>query len=187
MRLTSSFPDNRFYLPCLSPTRIRLNEVCSALQRNKTFIFQSSASAHRSCVDPCVLIIIIFFIAVHPSLAAANDDMKIDNNPMITITKEQHDRQITASLGSLIQIELPFLGSAGYGWHIETSSSNYIELLLEETKKISPAGNIGGPVMGIWRFRTVKPGRTEIRMACYRAWEGPDAATDHFTIKIEIK
>lgn len=113
--------------------------------------------------------------------------MKIDNNQMITITKEQHGHQITASLGSLIQIELPFLGSAGYGWHVETSSSDYIELLLEETKKISPAGNIGGPVMGIWRFRTVKPGRTEIRMACYRAWEGPDAATDHFTIKIEIK
>jgi predicted secreted protein len=154
----------------------------------KTFLIQRSASAHRSCVVPCVLIIFLFFIAVHPSpAAAASDDMKIDNSPIITITKEQHGRQITASLGSLIQIELPFLGSAGYGWHVETSSSDYIELFLEETKKILPADKIGGPVMGIWRFRTVKPGRTEIRMACYRAWEGPDAATDHFTIKIEIE
>lgn len=105
----------------------------------------------------------------------------------VTITKEHQGQVIAAPLGSLVQIELPFLGSAGYGWHIENMDNGRLALVWEETKRISADRRVGGPVMGCWYFRTITPGRAEIRMALYRPWEGPEAAIDRFTVIIEIK
>ncbi len=144
-------------------------------------------SAVGSCTVPYVLTVVAFFIALQLCLAAsARGDGNMGSTP-VTITKEHQGQVIAAPLGSMVQIELPFLGSAGYGWHIANMDTGRLALVREETKRISEDRRVGGPVMGCWYFRTIAPGRAEIRMALYRAWEGPDAATERFTVTIEIK
>jgi predicted secreted protein len=144
-------------------------------------------SIHGLHAAKYLVTVVFFFIAVHVCLAANESrDMKNENSSTI-IQKEQNGHRFTMPLNSLIDIDLPFIGSAGYGWHIENLDTDHLELILEDTQKITEPGKVGGAVMGIWCFRTIKPGRTVVKMNYYRAWEGVDTSTDHFTVEIVIK
>ena len=108
-------------------------------------------------------------------------------NQMTIVTREQNGQQLSVPVGATISVELPFLGSAGYGWYIENLDTDHLELLHEDTRPIGETDKIGGPVLGVWRFRAHRPGITKIKMNYYRAWEGVDTAIDHFTVEIKIK
>ncbi len=94
---------------------------------------------------------------------------------------------VHGSPGTTFAIELPFLGSAGYGWHIEEVDSDHLLFLKEETKPIDTTGKIGGPILGVWHFLAVKQGTTSIRMSYYRAWEGPATALEQFAVEINVE
>lgn len=168
-----------------------LRELSRGMRHRSVFRQHGRTSAAGFCTLPYVLTIVVFFVAVHLYLAAAargdmNSDMNMKSDP-ITITKADQGHEIAVTAGSLLRIELPFLGSAGYGWHVEKLDEKCLELVGEETRRITPVGKVGGPVMGCWYFRTINPGRAEIGMAYYRPWEGPAAAEDRFTVTIDIK
>lgn len=103
---------------------------------------------------------------------------------MVLVHKDQNGKELKVRPGDIIQVELPSSGSAGYSWHIDTASSDYWVLLSEETKEIAAGGKTGAPVTGRWRFRVVKEGCFELRMDCYRQWEGKEKAVDHFVITL---
>jgi predicted secreted protein len=105
---------------------------------------------------------------------------------MMTITREYSGKEIRVSVGDIIQVELSGLGSAGYGWYLEQFDRTLLDLLSEETQKATGENRIGAPVKGLWRFKAIKEGQTEIRMLHYRVWEGQEKATDHFYIKVQI-
>jgi predicted secreted protein len=107
--------------------------------------------------------------------------------PPIVITKEQNGSRIKTAPGSIIEIRLPFLGSAGYGWYLEDLDKTRLELVRETTQPMDGAGRIGGPVLGIWDIRTLKSGPAIIKMHYYRLWEGADTAKEHFTIEVEVE
>jgi predicted secreted protein len=105
---------------------------------------------------------------------------------MVIVQKEQSGQTITVKVGDIIQIELSEIGSAGYRWYIDNFDARYLELVSEETRKVSEEGKIGAPVMRVWRFKAEKVGQTEIKMDYYRKWEGVDRSTGNFFIKINI-
>jgi predicted secreted protein len=111
---------------------------------------------------------------------------KFADEEMVIVQKEQSGQAITVKAGDIIQIELAEVGSAGYSWYIDNLDARYLELVSEETKKVSEEGKIGAPVMRVWRFKAEKVGQTEIKMDYYRKWEGVDKSTDNFFIKINI-
>jgi len=105
---------------------------------------------------------------------------------MVIVQKEQSGQTITVKVGDIIQIELAETGSAGYRWYIDNLDARYLELVSEETRKVSEEAKIGAPVMRVWRFKAEKAGQTEIKMDYYRRWEGVDRSTGNFFIKINI-
>jgi predicted secreted protein len=111
---------------------------------------------------------------------------KFAGEEMVIVQKEQSGQAITVKAGDIIQIELAEVGSAGYRWYIDNLDARYLELVSEETKKVSEKGKIGAPVMRVWRFKAKKVGQTEIKMDYYRKWEGVDKSTNNFFIKINI-
>lgn len=144
-------------------------------------------SIHGLHAAKYLVTVFAFFIAVHIFIAS-NEGGNIKNeNSSIIIQKEQNGHRFTVPLNSLIDVDLPFLGSAGYGWHIENLDTDHLELILEDTRKIGEPGKVGGAVMGIWRFRTIKSGLTTVKMNYYRTWEGVGTSTDHFKVEIMIK
>jgi predicted secreted protein len=132
-------------------------------------------------------LVCIILVTTIPSTADAMS--AFIHNPegkMMTITREDSGKEIRVTVGDIIQVELSGLGSAGYGWHPEQIDRTLLELLSEETQKATGEGRIGAPVKGLWRFKAIKEGQTEIRMLHYRIWEGKEKATDHFYIKVLI-
>jgi len=105
---------------------------------------------------------------------------------MTTITREDSGKEISVSSGDIIQVELSGLGSAGYGWHLEPIDRTLLELVSEETQKTTGGDRIGAPVKGLWRFKAIGEGQTEIRMLHYRVWEGKEKASDQFNVKVRI-
>ena len=104
----------------------------------------------------------------------------------ITVTKEQGGREIALKVGDILRIELTGRGGTGYLWSVEDTFAPYLKLLDQATQPYIE-GRLGGPVMQVWRFKAEKPGATELKMACYRSWEGVGKAVDHFRLKIHIE
>jgi len=132
------------------------------------------------------LICIILVITIPSTVGAMSAFMNHPEGKMTTITKEDSGKEISVSIGDIIQVELSGLGSAGYGWYLEQIDRTLLELLSEETQKATGESRIGAPVKGLWRFKAIKEGQTDIRMFHYRIWEGKEKATDHFHVKVRI-
>jgi predicted secreted protein len=129
-------------------------------------------------------ILIVLFQSTLCTMVWAFDKFTAEGK--VTVQKEQSGQAITVKAGDLIQIELAELGSAGYSWDIDNLDSQYLELISEETRKISEEGKIGAPVIRVWYFKAKKLGQTEIKMNYYRKWEGVKKSQDHFFIRINI-
>jgi predicted secreted protein len=111
------------------------------------------------------------------------DDM--NNRKTIIIRKQDNGKEIKVKCGSVVQIELEQLGSAGYSWNIDKVNTDYLVLLSDETAA-GTESKIGASVLRKWRFKTIKKGSVEIKMNYYRKWEGIGKATEHFLIKLSI-
>jgi predicted secreted protein len=112
-----------------------------------------------------------------------DDDM--NNKKTIIIGKQDNGKEIKVKCGSVVQIALEQLGSAGYSWNVNKVNTDYLVLLSDKTVAATET-KIGAPVLREWRFKTIKKGSVEIRMDYYRKWEGIGKATKHFLIKLSI-
>jgi predicted secreted protein len=112
-----------------------------------------------------------------------HQDMGKEN--IIIIQKGDNDSEITLQKGDVVQIELEGLGGTGFWWHIDNIDNNHLKLLSEETRVLTE-GKTGAPVLGIWHFKVLDKGYTEIKMDYYRKWEGIKQAKDQFSLKLRI-
>ena len=103
-----------------------------------------------------------------------------------TVTKGDIGKTIEVRVNALFQIELHGTPTTGFWWHFEALDGEYVEVMKEHTKKASSKGIDGAPVLGIWQLRAKKAGKTIIKMAYYRSWEGGDKAHDQFWISLRI-
>ncbi len=135
---------------------------------------------HR-CGHICLLSIAMWFIIS----IMTNDKAWTDMN--VIIRKIDNGREITLKSAETFCIELEALGGAGYTWEFNKLDGNYFELVKEETTVLSKEGYTGGPLLTTWQLKAKdKEGKTEIRLLCYRPWEGRSKAIDTFRVKIKI-
>jgi predicted secreted protein len=133
-----------------------------------------------------LLAVICILLAYPGGLTAISMPQYAGDKKIVIVKKEQNGEEIRVRPGDMIQVELLALGSAGYAWYTDNVNSEYIEVISEETEKVSEEGKIGGPVVDIWRFRAKKEGHTEIKLDYYRKWEGKEKSADHFFIRLRI-
>ncbi|MBN1548847.1 MAG: protease inhibitor I42 family protein [Syntrophaceae bacterium] len=135
-----------------------------------------------------LLAVLVFFFLFLPICSEIADSCgKMSSNNVNIIKKNLSGQTITVPLGAIIRIELPFLGSAGYKWHLSNFNPECLELVSEKTEEISEEGLVGAPVLAVWLFEAKKAGETEIKIDQYRPWEGVEKATDHFILGVLIK
>ena len=106
---------------------------------------------------------------------------------MLVIGKDRNKGEVILEENSLFQIELPVKGCEGYGWYVDKLDCHCLELLSESTKNVSNHNKRDAPAMKMFQFRAIREGETEVRLFCYRAWEGKETATECFSTKIIIK
>ncbi len=102
------------------------------------------------------------------------------------LSEKDSGREITVQAGNILEIRLEGTGGTGYSWHLNTLDDQYLMVSDAETSDTSKE-KTGGPVMNIWRLKTVSAGATEIRLDYYREWEGVQSAIKHFSLKVSIE
>jgi len=127
----------------------------------------------------CILLVLLW------NVPCTGMSLNMNDKKTHILKKDSDGLEISVRTGDIIQIELEGTGSSGYWWHADMHDT-CVRLLSEETEP-SASDKTGAPELGIWRFEAVKKCMTEINMAYYRKWEGPEKASDHFLIRLNIK
>ncbi len=136
---------------------------------------------------------LVFSIQVNPIFQPSDEkEKKVEHsmkNPekTVVVTKQNSGEEISVNTGDVIQLELEGTGATGYWWYSDNLDGEHLRLISEETQENSQQGRVGTPVTGIWKFKALKAGQTNIKMDYYRVWEDKESAIDHFDIKLQIK
>lgn len=105
----------------------------------------------------------------------------------VLVNKTFSGREIKARAGGFIRIDLEELGSAGYAWAVKELDREFFEIVSIQTLTGPTSGDVTGtPVVRSWLIRTLKPGKSELKLFHYRPWEGEEKATDHFFLTVRI-
>ena len=115
--------------------------------------------------------------------------------PMVLLTSLDNGRSLEICPGSQIQLTLAENPSTGYRWSLAPLDPALVELVSEQSK--APAGGsgsqdqsqsqaVGSPGEVIYRFKALRPGRTEISLRHLRSWEGDRSTIDRFRVDLHI-
>ena len=102
-----------------------------------------------------------------------------------TLQEKDNGKEIQVRGGTIIELSLKELGSAGYTWEFEQLDEKHFKLLKTETRRVSDM--IGAPVLKIWRLKTKNPGESQLALDYFRPWEGKGKAVKHFLVKVNIQ
>jgi inhibitor of cysteine peptidase len=114
--------------------------------------------------------------------------------PMLLLTSTDHGRRLAIHPGSEIQLTLNENASTGYRWSLDRLDPTLIELVSEQSLA-NPSGGahsqglppaLGSPGQVVYRFKALRPGRTEITLNYQRSWEGDRSTIDQFRLSLHI-
>jgi predicted secreted protein len=109
----------------------------------------------------------------------------MEKEPALILQTQDNGKEISSKPGQIVQVQLAGMGGTGYWWYVQGPDSRHLLLVSEKTRAAAD-DRVGGPVLGIWTFRTKESGITEIKMDYYRKWEGVDKAIKKFRVKVTI-
>ena len=93
---------------------------------------------------------------------------------------------VTAQLGDEILVELADISTTGYSWAVEPIPDAAVSL--RSINIIPPSARlIGGHGTCQISFEIHSPGKSELRLKLWRAWQGDASITKRFTVPIEIR
>lgn len=134
-----------------------------------------------------LLAIGVFFLGFQSTIVSAS--VKVDNKDRkVMLGINSNGKKIELKVGDEIHSELEGAGATGYWWYFDKLDHSFFEFVGEETKPIGREGKkmAGEPVIGVWKLRARRPGRSIIRMKYYRAWEKSEKAINQFEVSVDI-
>jgi predicted secreted protein len=134
------------------------------------------------------IIVIMVFILLGNFCAEAAD--KLNNmDREVMLDTNSNGKQVEVRIGDEINIELVGAGGTGYWWYFDKLDRNFFEFVGEETRLAGKGEKevTGGPIIGTWKLRAKKAGRSIIRMKYYRAWEKSSGAINQFEVSVDIR
>jgi inhibitor of cysteine peptidase len=103
----------------------------------------------------------------------------------ILITETESERTVSAAVGDMLTIGLPENPTTGFRWQVASVDAGVLSLQADDfLQRASTAVGSGG--VRIFRFLTVNPGSTDVRLELKRTWEAlPPTST--FTTRVSVK
>jgi predicted secreted protein len=106
----------------------------------------------------------------------------------VTVVQMQDDgKEIRVKAGEVIELTLPGQAGTGYIWEFLHLNRDYFQVLQTETKSLSNPNRVGGPMLQIWRLKTLAPGTANLTLDYLRPWEGRSQAVKHFALQVRIQ
>lgn len=94
------------------------------------------------------------FILTHVAPAAAD----LGVNRVVTLHEEDNGAVIHIRVDTYICVELSGIPTSGYWWYNIGLDQEFLEVVKEETRNISPQEIDGGRILGIWLLRVKRAG-----------------------------
>ena len=131
-----------------------------------------------------IIVLAFYFLFLIQCMAA--ESISSQGDVIMLLGKEDSGTTHEIKTGDFLHIELEGNPSTGFWWHFQGLDEEFLELVKEETEKISER-RLGAPVLGRWKLKAKERGETTIKMADYRQWEGVDKAVDRVSFTIRIR
>jgi predicted secreted protein len=134
-----------------------------------------------------VIVILVFILLGNLCAEATGKLDTMGRKVMLDIYS--NGKQVELKVGDEINIELVGAGGTGYWWYFDKLDHNLFELVDEETRVAGKGEKemTGRPVIGTWKLRAKKAGRSIIKMKYYRAWEKSSKAINQFEVSVDIR
>ncbi len=130
---------------------------------------------------PVALLVLAFFLA---SCQAAEVRPPQPLAP-VKVTAEDQGRTFKAVVGQTVTINLEGNPSTGYDWHFTSLDETMLELITRTADPLFP-GRTGSPARMLIHLKALRAGTATVKMAYFRAWEGPQKAENFFEFTVQI-
>jgi len=135
----------------------------------------------------CIILVKNLLIAVSSLMLIFLGGVTLAAASEVTTTLREKDngKEIQVKVGTIIELSLKELGSAGYTWEFDRLDEKHFELMKTETRPLSNL--LGAPVLITWRLKAKNPGESQLALDYFRSWEGRAKAVNHFRVKVNIR
>jgi predicted secreted protein len=133
-----------------------------------------------------IIVIMVFILLGNLCAEAA---AKMDNmGREVMLDINSNGKKVELRVGDEISIELMGAGGTGYRWYFDKIDHRLFELVGEETRVAGKGEKemTGRPVIGTWKLRAKRAGRSIIRMKYCRVWEKSGKAINQFEVSVDI-
>lgn len=105
--------------------------------------------------------------------------------PDSILTEKDNGKEVEASLGTQVRIDLPENPTTGYRWSLSDFKSEALALKSDDYAPNHPS-SMGGGGIRQFLFEARSPGKSKLCLKNMRAWEGEEAAVKTFTVTIVV-
>lgn len=110
---------------------------------------------------------------------------KPPSQEMLTITRNDNNKQFAVTAGQELQIALSENPTTGFRWQVQAWGKPVLEFLQEDFD--SAAGGVGRGGTRRWRFKAVQEGSAGIEMAYRRASDPDQSPAETFTVTVRVE
>jgi predicted secreted protein len=103
----------------------------------------------------------------------------------VILRMQDNGKEIRVKAGEVIELALELQGGTGYLWQFQQFDEKHFQVVHTETKPL--ADRVGGPMLQVWRLKTLTPGHAKLTLDYLRPWEGLAKATQHFQVQVRIQ
>jgi predicted secreted protein len=105
----------------------------------------------------------------------------------VTVLQMQDNgKEIRVKIGEVIELALEEQAGTGYKWEFDRLDEKHFQVVHTETKSLADRNMVGGPMLQVWRLKTIGPGDATLSLDYLRPWEGRAKAVNHFEVKVHI-
>lgn len=109
------------------------------------------------------------------------------NGDKLNLNETYDAKTITLKTGETFSVSLKGVPTAGYLWKIAEIDETMLKKLDEGKETLTKPGLAGGASLFTWRFQTLGKGKCRLVLKHFRPWEGPEKASNTFSLKVEIQ
>jgi len=109
-----------------------------------------------------------------------------EKEDMIVLKESDSGRSISLKKGEKFKFNLKGVPTAGYQWKVEEQDKAKLKLVNSESRSLAKPGMVGGSSLFTWEFETLAQGECSLVLKHYRPWEGPEKASDSFSLYLKI-
>jgi inhibitor of cysteine peptidase len=104
---------------------------------------------------------------------------------MIQIDRSYNDREVTLTIGEVVEISLAENPTTGFRWELRVKPEPSCSLIKDWSESATGPPGKGGTHR--WQFQAVRPGTGEIKLEYRRPWEQEAAPRHSFNLRVRVR